>query len=88
MTSEDDVTLPPSLLSLSEGGVLYVVNGPAHAMDQTKEAPVKGFTIRVGDKTLLQTWPSSDGQVMSSMLYLGSVIGLRLEFVLINLRSS
>ena len=67
MTSED-VTLPPPLLSFSEGGVLYVVNGPANTMDQTKEAPVQGFTIRVGDKTLLQTWPSSDGQVMSSML--------------------
>lgn len=49
----------------TQGGVLYVVNGPANTMDQTKEAPVQGFTIRVGDKTLLQTWPSSDGQGFS-----------------------
>lgn len=42
---------------LSEGGVLHVVNGP------NKDRPVQGFTIRVSDGTLLQSWPTEKGQV-------------------------
>lgn len=41
----------------SEGGVLHVVNGP------NKDRPVQGFTVRVSDGTLLQTWPTEKGQV-------------------------
>lgn len=45
------------IFCLSEGGVLHVVNGP------NKDRPVQGFTIRVSDGTLLQTWPTEKGQV-------------------------
>ena len=34
-----------------------MVNGP------NKDRPVQGFTIRVSDGTLLQTWPTEKGQV-------------------------
>lgn len=50
------------LLSLSEGGVLHIVNGPN--MDTKRKVPVRGFTIRLADKTLTQTWPSENMQVM------------------------
>ncbi|KAL9986947.1 hypothetical protein ACROYT_G001165 [Oculina patagonica] len=39
-----------------QGGVLYVVNGPN--MDRYLYVPIQGFTIRIADKTVLQTWPS------------------------------
>lgn len=45
------------IFCLSEGGVLHVVNGP------NKDRPVQGFTVRVSDGTLLQTWPKEKGQV-------------------------
>ena len=45
----------------SEGGVLYVVNGPNR--DQDLYVPIQGFTIRVSDKAVLQTWPSNIDQV-------------------------
>lgn len=50
------------LLSLSEGGVLRIVNGPT--TDKKRKVPVQGFTIRVADKALIQTWPSENRQVM------------------------
>lgn len=50
------------LLSLSEGGVLHIVNGPT--MDKKRKVPVRGFTVRLADKTLTQTWPSENMQVM------------------------
>ena len=50
------------LLSLSEGGVLHIVNGPT--MDKKTKVPVRGFTVRLADKTLTQTWPSENMQVM------------------------
>ena len=40
----------------SEGSVLYVVNGPNR--DQDLYVPIQGFTIRIADKAVLQTWPS------------------------------
>ena len=40
----------------SDGGVLYVVNGPNR--DEDLYVPIQGFTIRLADKALLQTWPS------------------------------
>lgn len=46
---------------LPEGGVLYVVNGPNR--DQDLYVPIQGFTIRIADKAVLQTWPSNSDQV-------------------------
>lgn len=36
--------------------MLYVVNGPNR--DQDLYVPIQGFTIRIADKAVLQTWPS------------------------------
>ena len=49
------------LYLLSEGGVLYVVNGPNR--DQDLYVPIQGFTIRIADKAVLQTWPLNSNQV-------------------------
>ena len=40
---------------------MYVVNGPNR--DQDLYVPIQGFTIRVSDKAVLQTWPSNTDQV-------------------------
>lgn len=44
-----------------EGGILHVVNGPNR--DQDRNVRVQGFTVRVADKVILQTWPSDEEQV-------------------------
>lgn len=47
----------------AQGGVLYVVNGPNR--DQDLYVPIQGFTIRISDKAVLQTWPSNTDQALS-----------------------
>lgn len=46
-----------------QGGVLHVVNGQSQKTG-VQHSAVQGFTIRVADKVILQTWPSDREQAL------------------------